>query len=226
MQPFGLADAWGAERAEILRLCIQAVRVGCLYHSWEIMCPNCRVPKASASTVAGVPQQFHCDACGIDYAADLARSVELRYSVHPSLRAAKDDVYCIGGPAYTPHVWVQQYLLPGTERVVSAKLGDEPFRARALRANAICPLEPDAAGPPEVALTYRGDGWLQMQQRFRPGGVIIRLRNETAGVVVAVIEQEQWDPRAITAAQVLSLPEFRDVADLDARSMAPSGISG
>lgn len=207
MQPFGLADAWGAGRADILRLCIQAVRMGCLYHTWEVMCPNCRIPKASASTVAGIPQQFHCDACGIDYAADLARSVELRYSVHPSLRAAKDDVYCIGGPAYTPHVWVQQYLLPGTERVVSAKLADEPFRARALRANAICPLEPDAAGPPEVALTYRGDGWLQMQQRFRPGGVIIRLRNETAGVVVAVIEQEQWDPRAITAAQVLSLPE-------------------
>jgi adenylate cyclase len=223
MQPFGLADLWGAERAEILRLCIQAARVGCLYHTWEVMCPNCRVPKASASTVAGIPQQFHCDTCGIDYAADLARSVELRYSVHPSLRAAKEVVYCIGGPAYSPHVWVQQYLLAGTERVVSVKLGDEPFRARALRANAICPLEPDAAGPPEVAFTYRDDGWLQMQQRFRPGRVTIRLRNETSQVVVVVIEQERWDPRAITATQVLSLDEFRDVAGVVAGTASQVG---
>ncbi|HSB73068.1 MAG TPA: DUF5939 domain-containing protein [Candidatus Methylomirabilis sp.] len=214
MQPFGLADAWGAARPDILRLCIQAARQGCLYHSWEVMCPNCRVPKASVSTVAEVPKQFHCDACGIEYTADLARSVELRYSVHPSLRAARDDVYCIGGPANTPHVWVQQYLFPGTERSLSARLGEESFRARALRVNAICPLEPDDGGPTEVTFTYREDGWFQMRQRFRPGSVTIRFRNETARVVVAVIEQERWDPRAITAAQVLSLDEFRDVAEV------------
>jgi len=41
--------------------------------------------------------------------------------------------------------------------------------------------------------------------------VNVRLGNETAHVVVMVIEQMRWDPRAITAEQVMSLPEFGDV---------------
>lgn len=81
-----------------------------------------------------------------------------------------------------------------------------------------CNLEADPEGSSEVAFTYRDDGWFQMQQRLRPGPVAIRFRNETSRVVVAVIEQEPWDPRAITAAQVLSLPDFREVAGVEART--------
>jgi hypothetical protein len=148
----------------------------------------------------------------VDYDADLARNVELRYSVHPSLRPAKEEVYCIGGPANFPHVWVQQYLLPGTERTISVGLKDETFRVRALRTNLTCPLEPAQGGPAEVAFTYRDDGWYQIRQVFSPGPVTVRFRNETSHVVVAIIEQVQWDPRAITAAQVLANPDLRELA--------------
>lgn len=149
---------------------------------------------------------------GIRYGADLKQNVELRYSVHPALRGAKDEIYCIGGPANSPHVWVQQYLLPGTERTLSVTLPNEAFRVRALRVHVTCPLEPDPGGESEVAFTYRDDGWYQLRQRFSPGRVSVRLRNEAAHVLVVVIEQVRWDPRAITAAQVMLLPEFRDLA--------------
>jgi hypothetical protein len=83
---------------------------------------------------------------------------------------------------------------------------------RALRTNLTCPLDPVPGGPLEVAFTYRDDGWYQIRQTFSPGPVTVRFRNETSQVVVAVIEQVQWDPRAITAAQVMAQPELRDLA--------------
>lgn len=218
MQPFGLADAWGADRSELLRLFVQSERQGALYHTWEVMCPNCRVATTRATSLEGAPERFHCDGCGIAYDTDLERWVELRYSVHARLRAARDEIYCIGGPANTPHIWAQHYLLSGTERVFSLALPEEAFRVRALRLNQTCPLEPEAAAGDEATFAYRPDGWFQLRQAFRPGPVTVRLRNESPHVVVAVLEQVRPDPRAITAAQVMRLPEFREVARLEDRS--------
>jgi hypothetical protein len=56
-----------------------------------------------------------------------------------------------------------------------------------------------------------------MRQTFAPGRVTVRLRNETTHVAVAVIEQTRWDPHAITAGQVMALPEFRELAQAEAR---------
>ena len=212
MQPYAIADGWGVERSEVLRLFIEAARFGGLSYTWEVMCPNCRVSHGQPGSLTEVPSSHHCEGCALDYGADLSQNVELRYSVHPSVRPAKNDVHCIGGPANTPHVWLQQYLLPETERTVSVTLPNEEFRARVLRVHMTCPLEPDPGGSSEVAFSYRDDGWYQLRQRFLPGRVHVRLRNETAHVVVVVIEQTQWDPHAITAAQVMSLPEFREIA--------------
>ena len=212
MQPFALADGWGAERVEVLRLLATAARLGGLYYTWEVMCPNCRVPHAGTPTLAGLAGRFNCDACAVNYDGDLAGNVELRYSVHPSLRPAKAEIYCIGGPANFPHVWVQQYLLPGSERTVLVTLRNEAFRVRALRTNLICPFDPVQGGPTEVTFTYREDGWYQIRQTFSPGPVTVRFQNETDRVVVAVIERVQWDPRAITAAQVMALKEFQELA--------------
>ena len=221
MQPYAIADGWGVERPEVLRLFMQAARLGGLSYTWEVMCPNCRVPHGQPGSLTDVPCSVHCDACAIDYGADLTQNVELRYSVHPSLRAAKNEIYCIGGPANSPHVLLQQYLLPGSERTLSVTLPNETFRVRALRVHAICPLEPDADGSSDVAFSYRDDGWYQLRQRFLPGRVHVQFRNETSHVVVVVIEQTRWDPRAITAAQAMSLPEFREV--IQGNVTAPMG---
>jgi hypothetical protein len=206
MRPYALADGWGAPREEVLRLLAAAEREGGLVRSWEVMCPNCRVPKVSATELTGIPPRFHCDTCGIDFESDLSRWVELRFSVHPALRPAREEIYCAGGPANSPHVYVQQYLPPRKERLVSVELAAEPYRARILRGLDVCPLEPDGGGPAEALLTYREDGWYQITQRFRPGRVTLRLRNETAQVAVAVIEQALRDPCAITAAELLQAP--------------------
>jgi adenylate cyclase len=215
MQPYGLADTWGANRSEVLRLLVHAERQGAIYRTWEVMCPNCRVATTRATSLASVPARFHCDGCGIAYDADLEQWVELRFAVHAGLRRAGHEVHCLGGPANTPHIWAQQYLLPGTERAFAISLPDDAFRVRALRLNVACPLEPDAAAASAVAFTYGEDGWVQIRQPFRPGTVTVRLRNEAPHVVVAVLERVRPDPRAITAAQVLTGTDLREVRELD-----------
>jgi hypothetical protein len=217
MQPFGLADGWGAERRELLRLLVQAERDGGLYHTWEVMCPNCRVATTRAASLAGVPGRFHCDTCGVAFDADLERWVELRYSVRNELRRTTDDVYCIGGPANTPHIWAQHYMLPATERVFSLVLPADEFRVRALRLGHTCPLNTDPAAGSQVTFTYRPDGWFEMRQHVRPGPITVRLRNEAPHVVVMVLERVQRDPRAITAAHVMRQAEYQEILRGDGR---------
>lgn len=117
-------------------------------------------------------------------------------------------------------------MLPRTERVFSLELVAEAFRARSLRQNRVCPLEPDAGAPGEAVLTYGEDGWYQLRQRFRPGQVSMRLQNETDAVVVLVVEQVRWDPHAITAAEAMSNPLFQTVRQAEGperNAGAPSG---
>ncbi len=211
MRPFALADAWNTDRLETLRLFLYATREGLLHLDWELMCPNCRVPKAEYRSLKDLSAEFHCDLCGVNYEADMDQYTELRFSVNPEVRPAEDAVYCIGGPINAPHVYVQQYVPPGEERVLTVILHDELLRARALRANHKSALTPADHAPQEVTLICRDDGWHPALQTFQPGRVTIRWRNESDKVLVAVIERMEWDERAVTAAQVTAMQEFRNL---------------
>src|SRR5215471_573456 len=211
MQPYALADQWHVDRQEVLRLFLYATKVGLLDLKWAMMCPNCRVAKAEFNTLFDMQSWFHCDLCGVDIEADLDRYVELRFSVHASVRQAQDAMYCIGGPMNTPHIVIQQYLEPGAERQFAALLESEELRVRVLRENQVATLTPAAEEAGPLELTYTDDGWRPEKPVYRPGTVTLRLRNTTARVAVAVVERLQWDKHAVTAAQVTAMQEFRDL---------------
>src|SRR5262249_41321446 len=211
MQPYALADQWHVERQEVLRLFLYATKVGLLDLNWVMLCPNCRVAKAEYHTLFDMQNWFHCDLCGVNIQADLDRHVELRFSVHASVRETQDAVYCIGGPMNTPHIVVQQYVEPGSARECAAILEPEELRVRALRHNQVVMLTPAAADVGPLECTYTEEGWRPAQLAYRPGQVTLRFRNITDQVMVAVVERLQWDKCAVTAAQVTAMQEFRDL---------------
>ncbi|MBI1922716.1 adenylate/guanylate cyclase domain-containing protein [Candidatus Poribacteria bacterium] len=241
MRPFALAHVWGADPYEVLRLFLYATKVGILNLTWELMCPNCRVPKAEYETLADVSSQFHCDTCGVNYNANFDQYVELRFSVHPSIREAADRIYCIGGPHRAPHIFAQHYLEPGMKRAFSVLLGAEGMRFRVSRYNDVALLSPvlgqgkmetreggegektrkrenelfsnpqQSAYDSPLRLTYRDDGWHPQALVYAPGLAWIELKNESAKTIVAILEKVQWDADAVTAAQVTTLQEFRDL---------------
>jgi class 3 adenylate cyclase len=218
IRPFALADLWQADRLEVLQLFLHATPAGLLELRWELMCPNCRVPKAEAGTLAALPVQFHCDTCGIAYDADFDQRVELRFSVHPAVRKTSSQVYCIGGPLRTPHIVAQQYLRPHEDRRVDLTLAG-PVQLRTVRAAHRLLLAP-APGDSrirDVTVTYSAGRWVGPHSLARgesltvPDGSRLVLRNQTNGPILAAIEDLAWTSEATTAAQVTTMQEFRDL---------------
>jgi class 3 adenylate cyclase len=218
VRPFALADAWSADRLEVLRLFLHATWVGLFELRWELMCPNCRIPKAEAGALAQLPDPFHCSTCGISYTADFDQRVELRFSVHPAVRSASNDIYCIGSPLRMPHVAAQQYLRPHEDRRVDLGLS-APLRLRTIGATHhldVVPA-PQNARVGEVKVTYAGGRWvgphslLHGESLALPDGACLTLRNQTEGPVLAVLEDVEWTGEAATAAQVATLQDFRDL---------------
>jgi class 3 adenylate cyclase len=221
IRPFALADVWGADRFEVLRLFLHATRAGLFELRWELMCPNCRVPKAEADTLAQLPVQFHCDTCGIAFDTDFDRRVELRFSVHPAIRKTSSQVYCIGGPLRTPHIVAQQYLRPHEDRPLDLNLATlgGPVQLRTVRAahRLLLVPAPGDSRVRDITLTYSAGRWVGPHSLARgeslavPDGSRVVLRNQTEGPILAAIEDLAWTGEATTAAQVTTMQEFRDL---------------
>ncbi len=219
VRPYALADAWGADRFEVLRLFLHATRVGLFNLRWELMCPTCRVPKGEAPTLANLPERFHCETCGIDYATEFDRRVELRFSVHPGVRRAEDRIYCVGGPFRTPHIVAQQNLRPHESRSLEPAVTG-PLQLRAVgRIPRVRLLPSERQGCREIRVTYALEGWVNPgsgagpleEIPFMPGEISLHLQNETDAPVVTVLEETEGAGEAATAAEVTTLQEFRDL---------------
>ncbi len=221
VRAFTVADAWQAERMDTLRLFLYAAETGLFRLAWQLMCPNCRVPKAQASSLATLPPRFHCDTCGIMYDTQLDQRVELRFSINPAVRRAQDAIYCIGGPLRTPHVMAQQFLRQGEAATLELPPLEGAFRARAVGGSGSLVLKP---APParksgEVSLIYAAGKWAgplslmndRQDELSVPAGSALVLRNQTAGALLMVVEDVRWTDEALTAPQALALPEFREL---------------
>jgi adenylate cyclase len=218
IRPFALADQWGADRLDMLRLFLHSTSAGLFELRWEMMCPNCRVPKAETGTLAQLPMQFHCDTCGIAFDSDFDRRVELRFSVHPAIREVSSDVYCIGGPLRMPHAIAQQYLLTHEDRRVDLALTG-PAQLRTVRSTHRLVLVPGPAQTRarDITVTYSSGRWVGPHSLTSddnltvPGGSALVLRNQTGGPILAAIEDLAWTDEATSAAQVTTMQEFREL---------------
>ncbi|WP_270181214.1 adenylate/guanylate cyclase domain-containing protein [Alkalihalobacillus sp. CinArs1] len=201
MQPYKLADQWGIDREEVLVLFLEATKAGVLTLSWSLMCPTCRVAKESASSLRDVKNEVHCDLCGITYDMTFDETIELRFTVHPAVRKAVSQTYCIGGPNITPHILLQKRIRSGTSSELPAIHSEKDVRLRILTRSHLV-FQCDEEG---VALTYRDDGF--DSDHFSIQGCT--LQNESSRDIVAVVEEVERDPNVVTAANVTTMTKFR-----------------
>src|SRR5205085_6561118 len=64
-------------------------------------------------TLRAVREHGRCEVCNIDYALDLASSVELVFAAHPAIRASDRALYCLSSPGHAPHVFAQIRIKKG-----------------------------------------------------------------------------------------------------------------
>jgi adenylate cyclase len=207
IKPYVLADRWGQKRHLILTMFLHATKLGLLTQSWNLMCPNCRVPKAAVHSLSDVTSQVHCDLCGVDYDLNFDQYVEMRFSVHPSIRKAEDQTYCIAGPMKSPHIFAQYRIKPhSAERVYYPAL-PESARIRMLKVNHMIQVENGQWDE----LTYTQKGWINKTAFLSPEGGTILILNNSDEEQILVFEKTQWDDQTVTAADVTSLQLFRDL---------------
>jgi hypothetical protein len=234
VRAYAVADAWNADREAVLHLFLHASRAGLFRVSWQLMCPNCRIPKVAADELGELPPQFHCDTCGILYTTDVDRDLELRFSISPEVRQTRDEIYCIGGPLRMPHVVAQQHLRPREDRTVELAIV-EPLRLRTIGTQNELTLVPGAPSRvDDVKLTYAAGRWTAPHSLAAdgavtvPAGAALTLRNQTEGFVLTLLESLERTRDATSLAAVRGLREFDDLLDPDAiaRAAGTSNRSG
>jgi len=209
MRPFELADRWGLPRLATLGACLHAVKAGLLDLKWEVLCPNCAAPKETLASLADLKGTSHCGSCDIEYGVSLDRSVELRFSVHPSVRDAKGAVFCAGSPAHSRHAAAQLRLDGVAVRAVELDLEPRSYTVRLLQTKRSVRLRPSLGGPATASVDFAraqdGD-----EIAFRPGPVKL-LFQPTLAPGLARVEKESWKDAAATAERVTTMQEFRDL---------------
>lgn len=210
MRPYELADKWRMPRDDVLSLCLHATRADLLILQWQLICPLCRGSKLSASTLSELPSQVHCEACNIDFGANLERSVELTFRPNPALRDVDTRPYCIGGPQVTPHVVVQQLLPPKSQLSLSFPLEAGRYRARALELRGGRWFQAAEKASKRFVLQLSDAGWPDDEPAVDLHAEHL-LQNETAQEQLLIIERAAWSDQAVTVADAAMHQRFRDM---------------
>ncbi|WP_227396349.1 adenylate/guanylate cyclase domain-containing protein [Jeotgalibacillus aurantiacus] len=210
MQPYYLADRWSINRSDALYLFLHAVKSGLLNQSWNLMCPNCRAAKNSVSAMNQLVDQVHCDLCGVDYEMTLDRYVEMRFSVHPSVRKARNQVYCLSGPSRSPHILSQKRIAPGETSFIQYPVKQGDLRLRVLKFNHSIKLDQNQH-PDQPSAVYHDTGWDTDNLHINKNGGALQISNQTDKEIVVLIEKMEWDHYAITGASIATLQIYRDL---------------
>jgi adenylate cyclase len=211
LRPYALADAWGAPRRKVLEICLQATRAGLFDLRWDLICPLCRGAKESASKLAEMKQEAHCDTCNIDFAANFDRSVELTVRASPTIRRVEERTFCVGGPQMTPHIVAQQLLAEGDRRSVALPLEPGRYRLRTLELAGCQFLVAATDGVPEAGLRAVEDGDWSREELGVSLAPTLHFENATDAEQLFVLERMAWNDQAATAAEVTALQVFRDL---------------
>ena len=215
IKPYELADDWEQSRRVVLETCLRATRVGLLDLQWDLLCPLCRGPQESGSSLRDIDPEVHCETCRIDFTVNFDRFVELTFRPNASIRTMDVKDYCIGSPQRTPHVVAQQLLPARSVRELNMALEPGNYRFRALELPGEQPVKVSPEGTNSSVLTISSDGWPREELSLGPRPAL-GLRNETDAEQLLILERMAWGDQAATAAEVTALQIFRDLFSSEA----------
>lgn len=207
IRPLQLAREWRRDPREVVELCLQAVREGLLELHWELLCPRCRIAKASVPALDQLPSGAHCGTCNIDYERDFSRNVEAAFRPGAAVRPVVSGEYCLFGPISTPHILAQITVEAGGTRRLAAALPYGRYRLRTLEPGDATEIDWSEGGFPEVRI--------DRDERVFAGPAAsdgeLRLINQAARPLTFIVEQQTWVRDALTADRVTALQAFRDL---------------
>lgn len=207
IRPFDVAERWKEDRREVLVAFLHAVPAGLLELRWSIVCPSCRTQAEAVTALEDVGQEGHCQMCDIAFELDLDRAVEAIFVPSPAVRHVPSQMFCIAGPARTPHVLCQVNV--AAKEHAELEVPSQTGRYRLFsRGGARAALEVSADGPETAKLTCDDDKLEPAVVTVRPGGHldVASASDETRHVK---IERIEYASTAATALELSTVEEFR-----------------
>ncbi len=211
IRPIALARRLQLPVNVVVDACFYAGAVGLLSPLWDVLCPTCRVPSSMQETLKALREHGTCDVCRVRFALDLATSIELVFRIHPSLRDAQPETWCISSPAHTPHVVAQVRLAVGERTTLDLAVpeGSYVFAGRTLGWSQPLRVRPQA-------LTTRWDLTLSSPSSssstsmvLGEGRQLLELHNDTDRAQLVRLERTTPRDDVLTASRVLSSPLFK-----------------
>ena len=207
IRPFELADVWKEDRDAVLRAMLHGVPAGLFDLRWAIICPSCLTASELAAALDEVKPEGHCQMCDISFELEIDRAVEATFVPHEAVRKVEERMFCIAGPARTPHVWAQTNLLPEEARALDAP--PEPGRYRLFsRGGAVGSVEVKEGTAEGAQVTIGESGFRPADVRIAPGGTL-QVSNATAQARHVKLERLGYASDAATAHYVSMVDEFR-----------------
>jgi class 3 adenylate cyclase len=214
LRPFELAAALGHDRERVLRAMLQGVAAGLFDLRWAIICPSCRTASELADSLDEVKPEGHCHLCDLSFELELDRAVEATFAPHEAVRRVENQMFCMGGPARTPHVWSQTNLEPGESRPLSVPR--EPGRYRVFaRGGASASVEVAGEGAAIEERLRVTDGAIEPAQVRVAPGAALTVTNGTSRARHVKLERLGYASDAATAYVLSTMPEFRRLFSRD-----------
>ena len=212
IRPLALARRLRLEPSRVVSACLHGARDGLLVMLWDLLCPLCRVPSEVVDTLKALRDHGRCEACGLDYELDFARSVEMIFRVHPEIRDADLGVYCIGGPSHSPHVVAQVRVEPGERIELDLGLSEGTYRVRGPQLPHAREIRVEPSGAPRKLEMDLEPGAVATERvSLRAGAQTLALSNRFDRELVVRVERTASRDDALTAARASSLALFREL---------------
>jgi class 3 adenylate cyclase len=206
MRPRALARRWKVPSRAAIETCLAAVHDGLLTLRWDLVCPQCRGAKLTATSLDQLPQGAHCSSCNIDYERDFAQNVEVTFEPAATVRELGTGSYCLASPLLSEHIKVQRHLAPGEQAVIEASLPHGSYRARTIEPGDGVEFAIAGGSVPEITL---GDGPPELGALGESGHIVAR--NSGRAGKTLVIEDRRWAQDALTAHEATTMQAFRDL---------------
>ena len=213
IRPYEVAEQWGEDRREVLRVFLRGVPAGLVEMRWALICPSCRTASEQHMSLDEITTEGHCQLCDISFELDLDRAVEASFVVHPSVRIVPEQMFCMGGPARTPHVLVQSNVDAGETKKLDAPAENGRYRVF-VRGGASASLEVSENAPAEASAVVSDSAFLPLEIRVKSGGHVV-LQNTTSEPRHVKIETLAYSSHAATAHEVSTLGDFRTLFSRD-----------
>lgn len=200
MAPPTLATRWGMEEWPVTERLLQATEQGLLKLNWEILCPSCRSPQATAGTGQ---RELHCQSCEIPFDDALPDSVVVSFRPSKTVRDFEVAQDCVGSPALTRHILASRSLLPNETLKLDMNLAPGPYRLRTWPSRGSASLEVRPGPSSSLEVQVAKDRMSPPLLRAEPGEVSLRLQNTTDQPMRVILESSWRATGELTAGRLV-----------------------